>query len=400
MTEAKEGKRPVVLQVLPELVTGGVERGTLDMAAALSGAGMTALVASAGGPMVHPLEQRCGATHVTLPLATKNPLKIRRNAEALAGVIRHFGVDLVHARSRAPAWSAYYATRTTGCHFVTTFHAPYGLGGALKQRYNSVMARSERVIAISHFVADYIRNNYQVEESRLRIIHRGVDTELFDPVRVSAERVIQLSTQWRLADGVPVILLPGRLTRWKGQQVLIEAAAKLKQSHQFVCLIVGSDQGRSAYSRELKAQISALDLTDRVALFDDCKDMPAAYMLSDVVVSASIEPEGFGRVVSEGQAMGRPVVVSDHGGGREQVLPEETGFLYPPTDPAALAAALAKALDLSAAARARLGETAIAHARAQFSKTAMCAKTLAVYRELIGEWAPAAAAPANAGAPA
>ena len=374
-----EGPQPVVLQVLPALNTGGVERGTVEIAAALAQAGALPIVASSGGRLVHDL-QRVGARHVDLPLHSKNPLVMRRNATRLTEVIESYGVHLVHARSRAPAWSAYWATRRTGRPFVTTFHSPYGLGGPFKKRYNSVMTLGDRVIAISEFVAQHIKDNYEIDADKLRLVHRGVDLRSFNPDKVSAERVIQLATAWRLPDGVPVILLPGRLTRWKGQLLLIDALAQIKQDRQFLCLLVGSDQGRSAYRQELEKAVAQRGLSDRVAIFDDCRDMPAAYKLSDVVVSASIEPEGFGRVISEAQAMGRPVVVSNHGGG-----PDETGFLFDNNNPADLARVLRRALDLTASQRAQLVIKAGRNAAENFSTARMCDKTLDVYRELLSQ---------------
>ena len=242
---AQTVRRPTVLQVLPGLVTGGVERGTVDMADALVRAGWRALVASSGGPMVRELE-RVGGEHVTLPLASKNPIRMRKNAIALEALIAKEGVDIVHARSRAPAWSAYWATQRTGTPFVTSFHAPYSITGSVKRWYNSVMTRGDRVIAISEFISRHILDNYPIEPSILRVIPRGADVAIFDPERVSAERMIQLSEAWRLEDGVPVVMLPGRLTRWKGQGVLIEAMAHLRDIP-VLCVLAGSDQGRVRY---------------------------------------------------------------------------------------------------------------------------------------------------------
>ncbi len=387
---ATAAQGPVVLQVLPALVTGGAERGTVDIAGAIIADGGTAIVASEGGPMENDLK-RLGALHLKMPLASKNPLVMRRNVARLAKVIEGYKVDLVHVRSRAPAWSARAAARQTGCHFVTTFHAPYNFSNALKKRYNAVMADGERVIAISEFIADHIRAHYKVDPKMLRVIHRGVDLARFDPDRVSAERMIQLTTRWRLPDGLPLILMPGRLTRWKGQAVLLEALSYLRDID-YRCVLVGSDQGRTAYRRELEELTNRHGLAGRVLLLDECKDMPAAYMLSDVVVSASTDPEGFGRIIGEAQALGRPVVASDHGGAREQLVAERTGFLFPSGDAAALAAALRKALGLSSEERARLHDEAIARVRQSFSKDQMCAKTLAVYKEVLrsGAWAPGA----------
>lgn len=376
-------RQPVVLQVLPALVTGGVERGTVDMAVALAEAGWTAIVASEGGPMVRELT-RAGATHVTLPLASKNPLTIRSNALKLAELIATHQVDIVHARSRAPAWSAWIAAQATGAHYVTTFHGTYNLGWfGLKQKYNAVMTRGEKVIAISDFIAEHARRVYGLEAERVRVVHRGIDMARFDPARVSPERIIQLAQKWRLPDGYQVIMLPGRLTRWKGQAVLIEALALLGR-HDVRCLLVGSDQGRTGYREELVELVKRRDLTDVVHLVDECNDMPAAYMLTDVVVSASTDPEAFGRIAVEGQAMGRPVIATAHGATDETVLPGRTGWLTAPGDPQALAQALDRFLALSAEERGLMAQDAMDFVRSKFSKESMCASTLDVYREVLG----------------
>lgn len=378
-------RQPVVLQVLPSLVTGGVERGTVDVAGALVQAGWKAIVASAGGPMVREVE-RAGAVHVTLPLASKNPLTMCANIGRLSGLIGASGVDIVHARSRAPAWSAYYAARRMGRHFVTTFHGTYSLGFPGKRWYNRVMARGERIIAISNFIADHLTQTYGVPAERIRVIQRGIDLDAFDPAHVFPGRIIQLAEAWRLPDGVPVIMLPARLTRWKGHTVLIEALARLRQrqpGRPLRCLFVGADQGRIAYRRELEERARRHGLADVVQIVDECRDMPAAYMLADVVVSASTDPEAFGRVAVEAQAMGKPVIVTNHGGARETVVENSTGLLTPPGDAGALANALEQALALTTAEREALGQRAIDNARRKFSKQQMCDRTLNVYHELL-----------------
>jgi glycosyltransferase involved in cell wall biosynthesis len=376
---AAKTRPPAVLQVLPRLVAGGVERGTVEVAAALVAAGWKAVVASEGGPMVHEVE-RAGALHVELPLASKNPVTMRRNVERLAQLVRRERIDILHARSRAPAWSALGAARRTGCHFVTTFHNAYGDETWLKRRYNAVMAQGERVIAISRFVAEHAMRVYGVPAEKLRIIERGVDFGRFDPERVSAERVIRLAREWQLPDGLQVVMLPGRLTRWKGQLVLVEALARLGR-RDLRCVLVGTGDGR--YRQQLIETIARRGLGGLFQMIEDCRDIPAAYMLADVVVSASTRPEGFGRVIAEALAMGRPVIATDHGGAREIVLDGETGWLVPPNDPDALAAAIAGALALSPAERMSLAQRAIAHMRAHFTTQAMTDRTLAVYEEIL-----------------
>ena len=380
MEAAAEGRPPAVLQILPRLVSGGAERGTIELAEALSAAGWKAYVASAGGPLETSVA-RGGGTHLTLPLASKNPFVMRRNVRALTRVIREFEIDIVHARSRAPAWSAWAAARTTGRHFVTTFHNAYGHGSRLKQRYNSVMAKGERVIAISEFVAAHALEVYGVEPERLRTIPRGVDLEIFDPRRVTGERMASLARDWRLPDGVPVAMLPGRLTRWKGGLDFVAAIAALARRDIF-CVLVGAEQ-RPGFRREIETAIRGHGLDERFRIVAACRDMPAAYMLADVVVSASTDPEGFGRVIVEAQAMGRPVIATDHGGARETVVSGATGWLVPARNPASLAQAIGAALALAPTERAALAERAMAHVAAHFTREQMCARTIAVYEELL-----------------
>jgi len=384
--ESSTGRRRTVLQVLPSLETGGVERGTVDIAAALAAAGFRAIVASNGGAMVREI-LRAGAEHVALPVHSKNPIAMWRNVGRLVRLIETEGIDLVHARSRAPAWSARAAARRTGKPFVTTFHGTYNTGSRLKRAYNAIMAKGDRVIAISKFIAQHVQTDYGVDPARIRIIHRGVDFDVFSPERVSSERLIQLARQWRIPDDARVVMLPGRLTRWKGQAVLIEAMRRLADHRDWVvrCVLVGSDQGRTGYRAELEGLIASLGLLDRIQIIDDCRDMAAAYTLADVVVSASTDPEAFGRVAVEAQAMGCPVVATDHGGARETVVPASTGWLVPPGDAGMLAAAIDAALALDDDARQRLRTRAIAHVRANFGKAQMCEATLAVYRELLGD---------------
>jgi glycosyltransferase involved in cell wall biosynthesis len=390
-----EGRPPTILQVLPALETGGVERGAADVAAATQAAGWHAVVASEGGPLIYEVE-RAGGRHVTLPLASKNPVTMWRNVARLEALIREVGADLVHVRSRAPAWSARLAARRAGAKFLTTFHGTYNFESELKRRYNAIMASGDLVIAISGFIAEHVQRHYAVPAERVRVVPRGVDLTRFDPNRVHAERMAKLAHRWLLPDGVPVVMLPGRLTRWKGQLLLVDALAEIAE-RDFTCLLVGSDQGRSAYRKELEQRIHDRGLSERVFIRDDCDDMPAVYMLADVVVSASTDPEAFGRVASEAQAMGRPLVAADHGGVPEQVRDGDTAFLVRPGDAADLAAGIARALDLSGEARQRMSEAGQTRAR-QFAKDEMCRRTLEVYAELLGRAAPATAVSSSASA--
>lgn len=373
-------KQPVILQVLPEMRSGGVERGTVEIARAITQSGWKALVASEGGGMVTSLV-RAGATHITLPLASKNPLKILLNAWRLEQLIRKHKVDIIHARSRAPAWSAWLAARRTGCHFVTTFHGTYNIQNEWKRKYNAVMVKGERVIAISNFIADHIQKNYSMMFGNLRIIHRGVDLNLFNPSNYSSARMIELSKEWNLPESLPLLLFPARITRWKGQHIFLQALASLPHRN-FFAVLLGDDKGREAYREELENFIMANDLAGHVRIVPHTYNMPEAYMLAKLVVAASLDPEAFGRVVLEAQAMGRPVVATNHGGPMETVIPDVTGWLVPPGDVAALARVIEHALSLTEEEMYNLAYHSTYNAQ-HFSTDAMCQKTLEVYRELL-----------------
>lgn len=372
---------PTVLQVLPALDSGGVERGTLEIAAAIEAAGGRALVASAGGRMLAGLA-RTGAGHFTLPLTSRDPWRIWRNAAALEELIVRERVDIVHARSRAPAWSAWIAARRAGVAFVTTYHGAYNENLPFKRQYNAVMARGKLVIAISGFIAELIQARHGVPPARIRMIPRGVDPDIFDPARVNGDRVPRLARAWRVEDGQPIILLPGRLTRWKGQAVLIQALARMRNS-EAVAVLAGSDQGRRGYAEELAALARRLGVEHRLRIVGNVDDMPAALKLCDVSVNASTDPEAFGRVVIEAQAMARPVIATDHGGAVETVIHGVTGWRVRPNDAGELAGMLDTVLAQTLAARLEMGEQARAMVRARFTVKAMQEATLDVYRELL-----------------
>lgn len=372
---------PTILQVLPEMRTGGVERGTVEIASAIVRAGGRALVASAGGQMVPHLAY-VGAEHIDLPLNTKNPINIYDNIGRLNELIKKLGIDLIHARSRAPAWSAVKSARNCGIPFVTTFHGVYGLQNSLKQKYNSVMTKGDRVIAISNFIYEHIRHNYQIDDAKIRIIHRGVDLKAFDPQRIVPQRIVDITKEWRVPEDLPLILMPGRITRWKGQHILIQALAKLPHRN-FMCLLVGDDMGHPGYREELEKMIIDLKLAGHVRIAGNTPYMAEAYMLSYLVIAPSVEPEAFGRVPIEAQAMGKPVISTNHGGACETVFPGETGWLVVPGSVDDLAKALQEALTLDPERYKWMSENAMWNARENFSSEIMCNKTLEVYEELL-----------------
>ncbi len=373
---------PVVLQVIPRLnSSGGTERGTVDIAQGLVAEGWGSIVVSSGGPLVAKL-QRHNIQHFTLPVDSKNPIIMQSNVSRLRKLIKESNADIVHVRSRAPAWSARAAANRAGIPFLTTVQGIYSSRSKLKRLYNSVMTSGELVITNSNFTAQHISKVYGTDHSRIRVVHRGVDLSIFNPESVSSARIVNLAEQWRLADGVSIIMLPARLTRWKGHSLLIDAIARLVKSD-ICCVFVGDGSKNDNYRRSLEHQIEKLDLGDKVRLVGGCDDMAAAYMLADVVVSASHRPEAFGRVLAEAQAMGRPVVAADHGGAKETVIPGKTGWLFKVDDVEKLTDSLEQALNLSLQSREKMSKTAINHIHENFSLEKMCASTIAVYKELI-----------------
>lgn len=380
--DKNKDKKPVVLQVLPELNQGGVEIGTIEIASDLQNRGIKNFVASAGGRLEYNLE-RLKIKHFTLPLKTKNPFKLWLNYRRLVKIIKENGINIVHARSRAPAWSAYWAARKTGVRFVTTFHGTYGLGPkGIKKFYNRVMTYGDLVIAVSNHIKRHILQNYRCDEKKIRMIHRCVNMEKFDLNAMTAERMIKLMEEFHLPEDKPIILLIGRLTRWKGQRLMIDALEKIKDMDYF-CVFVGDDQGRDYYTKELKEAIAAKGLEGRFAFIRHVTDVPAMMAVSDVVVSASTDPEAFGRIAAEGEAMGRVVVASNIGGSLENIVDGVTGKLFESGNPQALADALKWALGLSTEEREKIGAAAIEYVKQNFTKQIMCDKTVAVYEELI-----------------
>jgi glycosyltransferase involved in cell wall biosynthesis len=372
---------PVVMQVLPALNSGGVEQGVIDLNAAIVKAGGHSIVVSSGGAREKEIV-KAGGIHIRLPVDSKNPFVIATNIPRLRRIIRKYNVDIVHACSRAPAWSAGRAAQGTSARYVTSIHAEHKITGSLKKLYNSSITKGERVIAVSHFLADYLEINYQVDPAKVRVVHRGVAVDRFHPNAVTPDRLIKLTKQWRVPDGASVIMLPGRISRVKGHMVLIDALKKLQQNDLF-CLFVGSSIGNEHYAKDLEEYIEKSGLSGSVRIVSACDDMPAAYMLSTVVVSAATKPEGFGRIQIEAQAMGRPIISTDHGGAKETIIPDETGWLVVPGDANDLARALGEALSLDAGQRARLATRSMGHAVTHFSNEQMCACTLDVYAELL-----------------
>ncbi|MDO9222486.1 MAG: glycosyltransferase family 4 protein [Caulobacter sp.] len=375
-----------LLQVTPKLETGGAEQTTIDIAQAVIAAGGKALVASRGGRMTSRLLAD-GGRLIEMPVQSKNPLVMLGNAARLIDLIRTEKVSLVHARSRAPAFSALWAAHATGVPFVATYHGVYNARSGLKRWYNAVMTRGDLVIANSDYTRDHVLAQHQLDPARIVTIPRGVDLTRFDPRKVPAARVEALRKAW----GLPkrgskiVFLLGGRLTRIKGHLSIIAAAARMQAQgrRDFVIVFAGDDQGRTGFREELLAAVAEAGLTDVVRIVGHCDDMPAAFSLCDVALLPTIKPESFGRAAVEPQVMERPVVVSDHGGARETVVEGETGWRVPPGDVEAWARAMTAAIEAGAERRRAMGLAAAARSRRLYSVDAMCEATLAVYARVL-----------------
>ncbi|PZR35735.1 glycosyltransferase family 4 protein [Caulobacter segnis] len=375
-----------LLQVTPELETGGAEQTTIDVAHAVVAQGGKALVATRGGRMAARLTAD-GGRLAHMPAQSKNPLVMLGNAARLIDLIRREKVSLVHARSRAPAFSALWAAHATKTPFVATYHGVYNAKSNLKRWYNAVMTKGDLVIANSEYTRQHVIQEHGIPPEKVVAIPRGVDLSRFEPGMVGCERVKALADAWGVAadERRLKVLLAGRLTRWKGQGLLIEAMALLKArgDDQILLLLAGDDQGRKGYRAELLAAIEAAALGDRVKLVGHCDDMPAAYILADLAIAPSLEPEAFGRTAVEPQVMGRPVMAADHGATRETVVPGETGWLVKPGDAEAWAKALQDACEAGAARRQAMGQAARARARRLYSVDAMCEATLEVYARVL-----------------
>ncbi len=375
-----------ILQIIPRLEAGGAERTTLDIAAALVDSGHTALVVSEGGRL-EPELRATGALLLRLPVASKNPFTILRNIRRLKSIIAEHDVDLVHARSRAPAWSAFYAAKQTHIPFVTTHHGTYRARNALKRWYNSVMFRGDAIIANSEWTASHIRNNYANTPKRIAVIARGIDLAQFDPSRIPDQLRDTMRQSWRAEAGASVVLLPGRLTRWKGHLVLIEALSRLSGAGKLPAnlhvVIAGDAQGRKSYLGEIEDAVAKGGLQEIVTLSGHIADMASAYVAADIVISASSKPEAFGRVPVEAAAMGLPVIATDHGGARETILPGQSGLLVPPGDAEALGEALMRLLKLPKERRQEMGAKGKAHIKARYAVQKMCAETISLYAELV-----------------
>lgn len=379
------GAKQTVLQIVPTLDTGGAERSTVDIAAALVREGFRALVVSEGGRLVPELKAG-GGEWIDLAAASKSPPTIVSNVFRLKRIIERENVRLVHARSRAPAWSALMAARMAHIPFVVTYHGIYNASNALKRCYNSVMVKGDAVIANSEWTAAHIVAEHGGRAKNVTVIPRGIDLTHFDPAGVPPDQVSMLRAQWGANGDDLVVLLPGRLTRMKGQLVLIAALTQMKNEGvlgRIRTVLAGDAQGRDAFEEEVKRAVETAGLKDRVVVTGHVCDMASAYLASDIVVSASIYAESFGRVPVEAAVMGKSVIATDHGGARETVLAGVSGILVPPGDAAALATALTRLVAMGPEGRAAMGAKGRTHVLHRYTRERMCADTIALYRTLL-----------------
>ena len=377
------GRQPVIVQILPALVRGGVERGTVEMAQAIQAAGGHAVVISNGGPLVRHIE-RCGGKHIALPVHAKNPLRWPGLRRQLKTIFQAEKADIVHVRSRVPAWLALTLAKSMGIATISTVHGRFTTRSFLKRRYNAKLLDAGQVIAISDYVRGLITSQYIGVEDRLTVVHRGVDVDTFDPAAVSQARIINFADTVALPEDVPVIMMPARSSSWKGHHILLDALAKLKDLN-FVCLFVGASDGKTGFVRDITDYANAHGMEGRFRLTPVVDDMPAALMVADVVVMPSITPEPLGRVALEAQAMGRPIVAFAHGGAVESIEHEKTGWLATPGDVDSLAENMRAALTLKPRARNAFATHARAHINAHFSTDKMCQETLKIYRRMLAK---------------
>ncbi|MEC7179472.1 MAG: glycosyltransferase family 4 protein [Pseudomonadota bacterium] len=377
-----------VLQVIPKLGYGGAETGCYDIAHYLAEKDCGSFIVTSGGDLLK-FVKKSKVGIFKLPVHSKNPIFILSNIFLLIFLIIFKKINIVHARSRAPAWSCYFACLLTNTIFVTTFHGTYNFKSKLKKFYNSIMLRSKLTIAGSNFIFGHINehyNEYLTKKKKLRVIFRGINIDYFSPKNISILKQEKLKREWGIDTNKFTILLPGRLTQWKGQEKFIESLNILIEDYNFTnfqAILLGSDQGRKVYTKKLYSLVERYALTKKVKFISHCKEMPLAYSLADVTVSASIEPEAFGRVAVESQSMGKPIVASDIGGSKETILNKKSGFLYKHDDPRELAKNLNTVIQLSQEQLKLIGNEGRKNVTKKFDVEVMCDSNLREYKKLL-----------------
>jgi glycosyltransferase involved in cell wall biosynthesis len=383
----EDSKQKVILQIIPSLESGGVERGTIDIAKSLKKHNFIPMVASSGGVLTYDLKE-AKIEHFEIDVKSKNPLTIFLNIKKIENIIRDKKIDLVHVRSRAPMWSAYYACKKTNTKLVSTVHGTYSLNFLswknfpLKKIYNSIMFRADAVIVVSNYIKNYLSRNYKENfTNSVEVIQRGVELQYFNQEKVSKNRVIDLIKKWNLPEDKKTILMPARFTSWKGHEFLIDSLTKVKND--FFCVMVGSDHGHKKYRKKIEQKIVRDNLASKVRIVDAFRDMPAAYRLCHFVVAPSVRPEAFGRIAIEAQASSKIIVATKIGGALETVIDEESGFLIEPFDTDALAKVIDKILEMPKEEIDKFGLAGRKNVEDNFSNDLMCQKTIEVYKSLL-----------------
>ena len=378
-----------VLQVIPKLGYGGAETGCYDLAHYLYENDCKSFLATSGGELTKFINKK-KVKLIRLPVQSKNPILILINAIILSFIIFIYNINIVHARSRAPAWSCLIACKITRCKFVTTFHGTYNFKNSIKQFYNSIMLRSDLIIAGSNFIFSHINEKYSKylkPEKKFLVIFRGINTDYFNPQKIKYEDEIKLLKKWKINNKEnKVILLPGRLTSWKGQEMFIESLSKLKNKYpekKFVAIILGGDQGRNIYKKKLQRLTEQFRLNNEIKFIDSFNLMPLAYKISDIVISSSTEPEAFGRVSVEAQAMEKPIIASNIGGSKETILNDKTGFFFEAGDTDKLSEKIAEIISLSELTLRGIGAEGRKNVIKKFNVEKMCFSTYSEYKKLI-----------------
>ena len=377
-----------VLQVIPKLGYGGAETGCYDIAHYLPENNCKSFIVTSGGELTKFIDKE-KVKLIRLPVHSKNPILIFINAIILIGIILFYNISIVHARSRAPAWSCLFATKLTGRKFVTTFHGTYNFIGKLKKFYNSVMVRSDLIIAGSNFIFSHIKENYSEylqSKKKFLVIFRGINVDYFDQSTILETDEKKLLEKWQITKEKKIILMPGRLTSWKGQELLIEAInlVKIELGYEaFNVVILGSDQGRNLYRKKLVRLIDQYRLTNQIKLIDNCKNMALAYKVSDIVISASIEPEAFGRIAVEAQSMEKLIIASNIGGSNETIINEKTGFLFESGDAVSLSKQIIRAITMDDHSLGLIGKEGRKNIIKKFNVEKMCFSTYSEYKRLI-----------------
>ena len=377
-----------VLQVIPRLGYGGAETGCYDLAHYLPENNCSSFIVTSGGELIKFIDKR-KVKLIRLPVHSKNPLLMFLNSIILIFIIMIYNISIVHARSRAPAWSCLFATKITGRKFVTTFHGTYNFRSSIKKFYNSIMLKSDLVIAGSNFIFSHIKDNYSKylsHNKKFLVIFRGINTEYFDPTTTLEHDENKLLKNWGLNRGKKILLMPGRLTSWKGQELFIESINLVNKElgyEAFYGIILGSEQGRKVYKKKLERLVEQYRLNNQVKFIENCKNMPLAYKVSDIVVSASIEPEAFGRVAVEAQCMKKPIIASNIGGSNETIVKDNTGIFFESGNPQSLSSKIIEILQLDETTLKSMGNEGRKNVIKKFNIEKMCSTTLNEYKKLI-----------------